>query len=95
MKTIFASLLASAAIALNLEATSSLSVKTMKSNAEYEAEYVDVEGANNYFIRGDLLDGFINPDECSGDCWFTYLWVMSQPALRGDTDLSAVSITEW
>ena len=79
MRTICATLLATAAIAEvplpNIDDT------TLPANVKKAMKYEPISGVNNVFVREDLASGWIDNEVCTNDCWNAYLDMMRQKSL--------------
>ena len=93
MRTICATLLATAAIASvplpNIEDT------TLPPNVKKAMNYQAIDGVNNLFVRTDLSTGWIDNEICTNDCWNAYLDMMRQESLKGDYELKNIIHGEW
>ena len=93
MRTICATLLATAAIASvplpNIEDT------TLPPNIKKAMNYQAVDGVNNLFVRTDLASGWIDNQICTNDCWNGYLAMMRKDSLKGDYELKNILSKEW
>ena len=82
MRTICATLLATAAIASvplpNIDDT------TLPANVKRAMKYQAVSGVNNMLVRADLYEEWINDEVCTNACWNAYLDMMRHKYLVGD-----------
>ena len=88
MRTICATLLATAAIASvplpNIDDT------TLPPNVKKAMKYQAIDGVNNALVRLDLYSWWIDNEVCTNECWNAYLDMMRSKYLLGDYDLSSI-----